>query len=232
MAPMKSCSLRGEARLEVGATEVGNGHEGEANEQSWNDPGQKEGANGLFSRNPVNYHRDAWRNYRTHGGGGGCDGGRKAEVISFLFHGGDEDRTDGRGVSHCCPSDTRKKHACHHNKSETTPHMADEQVGEVNQTSSDTATVHQSTSQNKERDSQQGKRVGSLEHHMWEQQQGGISNLHEACQGTDTYAEGNGSSQNQQDDETDGDANQLLLPVLRATRHEKGPSVLPKHVPA
>ncbi len=56
---------------------------------------------------------------------------------------------------------------------------------------------------------------------MWEQQQRDISKLHEACQGTDTYAEGNGSSQKQQDDEADGDTNQLLLPVLQTTRREK-----------
>ena len=64
---------------------------------------------------------------------------------------------------------------------------------------------------NQKRDSQQRKRVCSLKHHVWNEQQGGITQMQQTYQSTDPNAESDGSAQSQQYGKANSDNSQLLL---------------------
>ena len=100
---------------------------------------------------------------------GGCNRDRCGEVsvVSLLFHHGDQDGTERRGVSSSGAGDPTEEVGCHDiHHGHATGHPADQGIGQVDQFLGNAAASHQTAHGDEERNCHQGEGTDTLDHHL------------------------------------------------------------------
>src|SRR5690606_33732212 len=128
-----------------------------------NDARQEQGADGHVAEGAVDDHGNAGGDDAADGRGGRGHRDGKSPVVARPHHGGDDDGADAGGVGGRRPRNARKQHAHQHvDVGQSSPYVAHQRVGQLQQPGGDLTPVHDPPGQQEEGDGQQGEAVHAL----------------------------------------------------------------------
>lgn len=182
--------------------EIGDGHQGQADQEPDPDAAQEQGADGGGSHDAVDDHGDGRRDDDADGPGRGLQGRGEPHVVAPLLHLGDHQGSDGRRVRRGGAGDPGEEHGGQdRDVGEAPVNEPDQGAGEIDDPAADAAGFHQGSGQHEEGDGQELKRVVGGEHLLDRHGQFHVEKKHHGGRRRDAHREGDGHPQQHEADE-------------------------------